>query len=83
MIRDVANQVVAELGLDYGVTLVSAGESGNCEIVMWDRPRDCYFSMKLTWTPNAAVEDVAGVIRERLQQRLRSTGPGEDRRPIR
>ena len=42
--RDIANSILAELDLDYQITLISGGESGDYEIVMWDRPRNSYFS---------------------------------------
>ena len=46
--REVVRRVVRELGLDYTVTLVPGGEHGNYEIVMSDRPRGSYFTLKLT-----------------------------------
>ena len=44
-------RVVRELGLDYLITMVSGGGSGNCEVVMWDRPRNSYFSIRVQTRP--------------------------------
>ena len=47
--REIARGVLLELDLDYAITLVSCGASRNYEIVMWDKPRDSYFSIRLNW----------------------------------
>ena len=81
--REIAGRVVRELGLDYTVTLVSGGESGKYEIVMCDRPRESYFTLKLTWDRNDSLENLADVIRARLHERLSSHDRASDRRPVR
>ena len=81
--REIAGQVVRELGLDYAVTLVSGGESGNYEIVMCDRPHGSYFTLKLRWEQTDPVENLAETIRSRLQERLASNSRELDRRPVR
>ena len=43
--RDIARSALRELDLDYAITLVSSGASRTYEIVMWDKPRNSYFSI--------------------------------------
>ena len=81
--RDVAHHVLRELGLDYAVTLVSGGESGNYEIVMYDRSHGSYFTVKLKWDRDVPTDDLAGVIRAHLRKRLASNDRTSDRRPSR
>ena len=81
--RDVAHAVLRELDLDYRITLVSGGESGNYEIVMWDRPRNSYFSIRFRWTSEMSREVVAEVIRTQLRQRSAAHRLADDRRPAR
>ena len=81
--KELTQCVLSDLNLDYVVTLVSSGESGSCEIVMWDRPHDSYFSLKLRLPPDAPVETLETDIREQLEQRLASGNHRTDRRPIR
>ena len=81
--KELAQCVLSDLNLDYAVTLVSSGESGSCEIVMWDRPHDSYFSLKLRLPPDAPVETLETDIREQLEQRLASGNHRTDRRPVR
>ena len=81
--REVVRRVVRELGLDYTVTLVPGGEHGNYEIVMSDRPRGSYFTLKLTWGQDGPVDNLADVIRTRLHERLSSNDREPDRRPVR
>ena len=81
--RDVAHHVLRELGLDYTITLVSGGESGNYEIVMYDRSYGSYFTVKLKWDRDVPTDDLAGVIRAHLRKRLASDDRTSDRRPVR
>lgn len=60
--RDMARSALRDLNLDYAITLVSIGESCDCEIVMWDKPRDSYFTIR--------VKSDAGLSRERLTERI-------------
>ena len=78
---EVAGRVARELRLDYTVTLVSGGENGNYEIVMCDRLRGSYFTLKLTWEQDDPVENLADIIRTRLRERLSSNDRTLDRRP--
>ena len=81
--RDVAQAVLSELDLDYAITLVSGGESGNYEIVMWDRPRNSYFSVRFKWSAQMSNVEVADDIRAQLLQRIASHTRVKDRRPLR
>ena len=81
--RSVALAVLRELGLDYRITLVSGGESGNYEIVMWDRPRNSYFSVRFKWHTGMANEAVASLIRTELRERMAAHRLADDRRPAR
>lgn len=81
--RDVANSILTELGLDYQITLVSVGERGNYEIVMWDRPRNSYFSLRLERTTEGSSDAVAESIRTQLRQRIAAHTLSDDRRPVR
>jgi len=81
--REVAQRVVDELDLDYAITMVSGGESGNYEIVMWDRPRNSYFSVRFSWSPDLAEDVVATMIRNQLHERIASHDLVGDRRPVR
>ena len=57
--RQVSLDILKKLNLNYGLTLISRGESGKCEIVMWDKPRDSYFSIRLRWEAGTSDEHVA------------------------
>ena len=79
--RDIAQRVLKELGLDYLITMVSGGGSGSYEVVMWDRPRNSYFSVRVQQTPEKS--GLADEIREQLRQRISSHKLSDDRRPAR
>ena len=81
--RDIAQRVLKELGLDYLITMVSGGGSGICEVVMWDRPRNSYFSVRVRQTPEKSGDRLAEEIREQLRQRISSHKLSDDRRPSR
>ncbi len=81
--RDVAAAVLTALDLDYQITFVSGGESGNYEIVMWDRPRNSYFSVRFRWSSETSRDEVASAIRAQLRQRIAAHGLSDDRRPVR
>ncbi len=81
--RDIANSILAELDLDYQITLISGGESGDYEIVMWDRPRNSYFSLRLEGTTERPPDMVAESIRAQLRERIAAHTLSDDRRPVR
>ena len=68
--REIAEAVIQALHLDYMVTFVSGGASRNYEIVMWDRPHNTYFSIRLTWEPDTPRDTLAGRIEAQLRERL-------------
>ena len=86
--RQIALEVVEKLRLNYTITLISGGESGKFEIVMWDQPRDSYFSLRLRLTPDTSDEHVAQEIEDQLRQRLtelnsRTDSDFGERHPVR
>ena len=60
--REVARSALRTLNLDYAITKISGGPNKNYEIVMWDQPRNSYFSIRVCWE--------AGLSREQLTQRV-------------
>ncbi len=81
--RDIVDTILTELGLDYRITLVSGGEGGNYEIVMWDRPRNSYFSVRVRRTNEAPRDVIADSIRGQLRERIAAHNLSDDRRPVR
>lgn len=81
--RDIADTILRELGLDYRITLVSGGESGNYDIVMRDRPRNSYFSVRVARTNEASGDVIADSIRAQLRQRITAHRVSDDRHPVR
>ena len=62
-------------------------QSGKCKIVLWDRPRDSYFSLRLRCEAGASDETLAAEIEGQLRQRLTALRSGgasafDERRPI-
>ena len=82
-VKELAQRVLDELDLDYAVILVSGGEHGTYEIVMWDRPRDSYFSLRLTAPADDPAVTLSAEIRAQLERRLASHDHRADRRPNR
>ena len=74
--RELTAAVVRELDLDDGVTLVSGGASRNYEIVMWDRPHNTYFSIRLNWDPHTPDDALADGIKRQLLERLNGVRRG-------
>ena len=54
--------------------LISGGANRNYEIVMWDTPRDSYFTLRLTWKPGELTESVAEKIKSQLRKRVVALG---------
>ena len=85
--REMALAALRDLDLDYSITLISGGASRNYEIVMWDKPRNSYFSVRLNWRPEATASIVTADIKTQLRQRLAALESGRnlphDRRPVR
>ena len=74
--RQLALDVVKKLNLNYRLTLISWGENGKCEIVMWDKPRDSYFSLRLRRETETSNEHMAQEIEGQLRQRLTALHSG-------
>ncbi len=86
--RAIARSALRELDLDYVITLVSSGASRNYEVVMWDQPRNSYFSIRVHWEPGLSREQMTGRVVQQLTERLatwRSRGVSRfgERRPRR
>ena len=87
--REIARAALLELHLDYAITLVSGGASRNYEIVMWDKLRDSYFTIRLNWNDRLSRANVADKIKKQLSARLAAFRSGgtirglDERRPRR
>ena len=76
--REIVRAALRELDLDYAITLVSGGASRNYEIVMWDKSRDSYFSIRLNWVHGLSHENLTDKIKEQLTGRLAALRYGGD-----
>ena len=47
-----------------------SGVNGRCEIVLWDRPHESYFSLRCRWTDDSCHGALAEEIRAQLLKRL-------------
>ena len=77
--RQMAQSALRALNLDYAITLISVGGSRNCEIVMWDKPRDSYFTIRVKWNVGLSRERMTERVTQQLTSRLtalRSGGGG-------
>ncbi len=64
--RAVVHSALRELSLDYAISSVSVGASYHYEIVLWDRPRNSYFSIRVHWETGLS----RGRMTERVVQQL-------------
>ena len=84
--REIVLAALRELNLDYSITLISGGASCNYEIVMWDKPRNSYFSVRLNWRPEVSASVVTTDIKSQLRTRLAALESGRnlpyDRKPL-
>ena len=88
VMRDMARSALRDLDLDYVVTLVSGGKSCNYEIVMWDKPRDSYFTIRVTWDAGLSRQRMTQRVTQQLTARLAALRSGDasrfdERRPLR
>ncbi len=86
--RELAHSALRELNLDYAITLISGGASQNYEIVMWDKPRNSYFSIRVHWETGLSREHMTERIVQQLTRRLAAWRAGSassfgERRPRR
>ena len=68
--RQIAQGVLEELGLNYRMTFVSVGESGRVEIVLFDPSHDRYFPLGFVWRNGEPAAATAAAIRAQLLRRL-------------
>ena len=68
--REIVHSALRALNLDYAITLLSGGASKNYEIVMWDKPRNSYFSIRVPWKSRLSHEHTADCIVRQLTDRL-------------
>ena len=68
--REVAHSALRELNLDYAITLISGGASQNYEIVMRDKPRNSYFSIRVHWETGLSREHMTERVVQQLTERL-------------
>ena len=75
--RDMARSALRDLNLDYAITLISVGQSCNCEIVMWDKPRDSYFTIRVKWDVGLSGERMTERVTQQLTSRLAALRSGD------
>ena len=75
--RDIARSALCELKLDYAITLVSSGASQNHEIVMWDKSRNSYFSIRVHWEVGLSREHMTERVVQQLTGRLAAWRSGD------
>ena len=68
--RDVALSALRQLDLDYAITSISGGAGQDYEIVMWDRPRNTYFSIRVPWETGLSREHTNECVVQQLTERL-------------
>ena len=85
--RDMARSALRDLNLDYAITLISSGKSRNYEIVMWDKPRDSYFTIRVKWDAGLSRQRMTELVTQQLTSRLATLGSADgsrfdERRPL-
>ena len=68
--REVTRSALSKLNLDYAITSISGGASRNYEIVMRDKPRNSYFSIRVRWETGLSREDMTERVVQQLTRRL-------------
>ena len=76
--RQIALDVLKHLELNYTITLISCGENAKYELVILDRPRNSYFSIRLRGGAARSAEHLAQEIEGQLRQRLTALDSGAD-----
>ncbi len=85
--RDMARSALRDLNLDYAITLISGGKNCDCEIIMWDKPRDSYFTIRVKWDAGLSRERMTERVTQQLTSRLAALRSGDgsrfdERRPL-
>ena len=75
--REVARTALRKLDLDYAITLISCGASHNYEIVMFDKQRDSYFSIRVHWEIGLSREQRTEHVVQQLTARLVALRSGD------
>ena len=57
------------LNLDYTIMLISVGAGKHYEIVMWDKPRNSYFLMRVRWDTGFSLEGMTRRVVQQLAER--------------
>jgi hypothetical protein len=78
---------ICDLNVDYAITLISGGKSRNYEIVMWDRPGDSDFTIRVTWDAGLSRQRMTERVTQRLASRLAALRSSDrsrfdERRPL-
>ena len=68
--RDVAHSALRALHLDYAITSISVGASHNYEVVMWDKHRNNYLSIRTRWETGFSREQMTAAVVQQLARRL-------------
>ena len=68
--KDITQSVLRKLGLDYVITSILGDADQDGEIVMWDKPRNSYFSIRVPWKSRLSHEHTADCIVRQLTDRL-------------
>ena len=76
--KQIALDVLKHLKLNYTITMISCGENTNYELVMLDRPRNSYFSLRLSGDSATSADHCAREIEGQLRQRLTARDSGTD-----
>ncbi len=69
-IRNVAHWALHELDLDYAICSIFVGLSHRFEIVLWDRPRNSYFSIRERWDIGVSREQMINRIVHEFRERI-------------
>ncbi len=78
--RDMARSALRALNLDYAITLISGGKSRDCEIVMWDKSRDSYFTIRVKRDAGFSREHMTEQVTQQLTSRLVALRSGDGSR---
>ena len=69
-IRNVAHWALHELDLDYAIISIFVGPSHQYEIVLWDRPRNSFFSIRGRWDTGLSHEHMIIRMVQQLRERV-------------
>ena len=67
--REIVHAAFRALNLDYTVTSIAVGAGKNYEIVMWDKPRNSYFSIRVRWDTGLPREGMTRRVVQQLAER--------------